>query len=158
MAEAPIKLIVPAELIFRDLALHTVAAACRLVGPVTTSTDLSRLDLHRPFDAEMVSAFSELFNNIVLHGHPDGLEGLIEVSMWPSEEELVIELRESGQPFDIDAVPKPKLDTLPEGGMGIHIAKSYLDTLNYISGSPNIWQLTKILKLAPFATSATPTT
>ena len=65
--------------------------------------------------------------------------------------DLVIEVRDQGHPFDIDGVaPLPQeLDeaTLPEGGMGIHIAKTMLDEMTYEPGPPNLWRLRKRLAM-----------
>ena len=61
----------------------------------------------------------------------------------------MIELTDHGAPFDINEVaPVPaELDeaTLPEGGMGIHIAKTMLDEMTYEPGPPNLWRLRKVL-------------
>ena len=38
--------------------------------------------------------------------------------------------------------------TLPEGGMGIHIAKTMLDEVIYEPGPPNLWRLIKRLDTA----------
>ena len=58
-------------------------------------------------------------------------------------------VKDHGKPFDIDGVaPLPaELDeeSLPEGGMGIHIAKTMLDEMTYEPGPPNLWRLLKRL-------------
>ncbi len=156
---ARIKLTVPGSLVFRDVAIRAVASACRLVrdGSVTSDQGLS-LDLAHEFDAHMVSAVSEIFNNIVIHGYrrsvldPDTSDlptnyatpaEAIEFEFILSSYQLEVIITDCGETFDITDVPSPELDKLPEGGMGIHIARSFVDELVYMGGSPNVWRLTK---------------
>ena len=65
------------------------------------------------------------------------------------EREIVIELKDHGRPFAMEEVPALPgdldADTLPEGGMGIHIAKTMLDEVTYEPGPPNLWSLCKRL-------------
>ena len=147
----PIRLTVPGSLRYRGLAVRVVAEAARLVSHSTQRDPKDPLDhdVHDPFDTAVVSAFSEIFNNVVVHAYQRKGGGTIEISINPSERELVIEVRDHGSPFDIDEVaPLPTeldVDTLPEGGMGIHIAKTMLDEMTYEPGPPNLWRLCKRL-------------
>jgi anti-sigma regulatory factor (Ser/Thr protein kinase) len=72
---------------------------------------------------------------------------VIELAITPGEGELLIELKDHGKTFDIDGVeplPEDMSDaSLPEGGMGIHIAKTMLDEVTYEPGPPNLWRLLK---------------
>jgi anti-sigma regulatory factor (Ser/Thr protein kinase) len=88
----------------------------------------------------------EIFNNVAIHAYHRKGGGTIEIAITPGERELTIEVRDHGSPFDIDEVaPLPDLDSehLPEGGMGIHIAKTMLDEMSYEPGPPNLWRLRK---------------
>jgi len=148
VAEAVIKLTVPGELAYRDVVIRTTAAACRLVrAGATQSSTLAPLDLSDDFDAELVSAVSEIFNNIVIHGQDEtgtrGAGSVIEFELRLSDLELEVVITDTGPAFDIDSVPSPELESLPEGGMGIHIARSCVDALDYTPGPPNRWRLTK---------------
>ncbi len=138
----------PASLRYRNLAVHCVTAACHLIGvdeAEMTSSDGSRLELSRDFDASFLSAFSEIFNNIVIHAYERSGEGEIRLELTPFADRLVVTIHDGGKAFDIDSIPPPQLDTLPEGGMGIHIARSCLDELDYTPGPPNRWRLIKYL-------------
>lgn len=144
MGTSAIRLVVPGDLRYRDLAIRTVAAACRLVGAEDGGAGgAERLDLRRRFDAEVVSAFSEIFNNIAIHGYAGGTTGDIVIEMSPRRDALDMTISDTGLPFDIDEIPTPELEQLPEGGMGIHIARACLDALDYTPGPPNVWRLTK---------------
>ncbi len=109
--------------------------------------DLLDQDVRHPFDTAVVSAFMEIFNNVAIHAYRRRGGGLINIALTPTEKELVIEIKDHGEAFDIEGVaPLPEeLDehTLPEGGMGIHIAKTMLDEVTYEPGPPNLWRLTK---------------
>lgn len=146
-SSSTIRLTVPAELRFRDVAIRTVTAVSRMVGHMDEEgrSASEELDLQRSFDAEIVSAFSELFNNIAIHGFDREGGGNVTIEMTPSNDDLVMRISDKGRSFDIDDVPSPKLDTLPEGGMGIHIARACVDQLDYSPGSPNEWRLHKSL-------------
>jgi serine/threonine-protein kinase RsbW len=148
MWQSTIRLTVPGTLEHRDLAVRVVAEACRLVSGGSTargdgdSVDVG-YDLRHPFDAAFVSAFAEIFNNIAIHAYAREGGGEVDIRIEASAEQLVLEVIDTGRPFDIDAVPEPALDELPEGGMGIHIARTMLDEVDYKAGPPNRWRLVK---------------
>jgi len=148
---ATIRLTVPGTLRYRAIAVRAVAEAARLVsGSAQRDPDdpLSN-DVRHPFDTAVVSAFMEIFNNVAIHAYKRKGGGSIEIVIAPNERELVIEVRDTGSPFDIDEVPplpsELDADSLPEGGMGIHIAKTMLDEMTYEPGPPNLWRLRKRL-------------
>ncbi len=149
MASCPtIRLTVPGVLAYRGVAVRVVAEACRLVsappaeGASPAAID-AHFDLHDPFDAEFVSAFAEIFNNIAIHAYRRAGGGDIDLAIEIAEQSLTVEIRDTGMPFDIAAVQRPDLDSLPEGGMGIHIARALLDEVDYEPGPPNLWRLVK---------------
>jgi anti-sigma regulatory factor (Ser/Thr protein kinase) len=150
---APIRLCVPGTLRYRAIAVRVVAEAARLVSRSVPRDpdDPLGYDVRDPFDTAVVSAFAEIFNNVAIHAYQNdhAQSGLIELAITPDDLELVIEVTDTGRPFDIDEVPPlpDPLDTeaLPEGGMGIHIAKTMLDEMTYEPGPPNLWRLCKRL-------------
>jgi len=151
---APIRLTVPGMLRYRAIAVRVVAEAARLVSgsALRDATDALDSDVRDPFDLAVVSAFAEIFNNVAIHAYQRKGGGTIEIAITPGDRELTIEVRDTGRPFDIDEVaPLPtELDeaSLPEGGMGIHIAKTMLDEMIYEPGPPNLWRLCKRLPAA----------
>lgn len=148
-----VRLTCPADLRYRDVAVRAVAEACRLVSRsryahgshprASSATTSDTLDLSDRFAAEVVSAVSEIFNNIAIHGYGGEGSGDVTLEMRISGDRLVIVISDEGSAFDPSAVPLPELDALPEGGMGIHIAKACMDELDYTPGPPNVWRLTK---------------
>jgi serine/threonine-protein kinase RsbW len=148
-----IRLSLPADLRYRDVAVRAVAEACRLVSRsryahgssprVHAATTTQTLDLSDRFAAEVVSAVSEIFNNIAIHGYGGDGSGDVTLEMRIRGDRLVIVISDLGSAFDPSQVPLPELDSLPEGGMGIHIARACMDELDYTPGPPNVWRLTK---------------
>lgn len=151
---APIRLTVPGMLRYRAIAVRVVAEAARLVSASAQRdpTDLLDNDVRDPFDFAVVSAFAEIFNNVAIHAYQRKGGGMIDIAITPGDRELVIEVKDTGRAFDIDEVPPLPSDldeaSLPEGGMGIHIAKTMLDEMTYEPGPPNLWRLCKRLPAA----------
>jgi anti-sigma regulatory factor (Ser/Thr protein kinase) len=151
---APIRLTVPGMLRYRAIAVRVVAEAARLVSSSVQRdpTDLLDNDVRDPFDLAVVSAFAEIFNNVAIHAYQRKGGGVIDIAITPGDRELVIEVQDTGRAFDIDEVPPLPSDldeaSLPEGGMGIHIAKTMLDEMTYEPGPPNLWRLCKRLPAA----------
>jgi len=149
-----IRLTMPADLRYRDVAVRAVAEACRLVSRNRyahgshprvhhSATTTQTLDLSDRFAAEVVSAVSEIFNNIAIHGYGGEGTGDVTLEMRIRGDRLVIVISDQGSAFDPSQVPLPELDALPEGGMGIHIARACMDELDYTPGPPNVWRMTK---------------
>jgi serine/threonine-protein kinase RsbW len=146
---SPIRVIVPARLRYREVVLRAVAGACRLVGergrpPLSVQESI---DLSERFDAALVSAVSEIFNNIVIHGHGGGdVDADVVIGIGAGNQCICLRITDTGEPFDDRAIPRPDLRSLPEAGMGLYIARSCLDELEYRPGPPNLWHLTKCMK------------
>lgn len=145
-------MVLPGALVCRPLAVRVVAEACRLVSspqPHAEAVDLSSAgyDLRNRFDIDFISAFMEIFNNIAVHAYRRTGNGDVEIAIGVHPGELVVELKDFGVPFDLSTVPEPALDELPEGGMGIHIARTMLDEMAYEPGPPNLWRMIK--RIAP---------
>jgi serine/threonine-protein kinase RsbW len=138
-----IRLRVPGALKYRDLAVRAVAAACKLVGTVENGTGPMRLN--REFDDQVVSAFSEAFNNAALHSYRGRSPGDVEIELDVGADSLTIRIIDYGNSFDIRDVPEPNLDELPESGLGIFIIKSFMDEVTYQAGAPNVLSMIKRL-------------
>ncbi|CAN5912065.1 hypothetical protein BH11MYX2_BH11MYX2_01080 [soil metagenome] len=144
-------LTIPGALRYRAVAVRVVAEAARLVSGSARhdETDLDEHDVRDPFDTAVVSAFMEIFNNVAIHAYHREESGRIEITITTRDRELVIELADTGKPFDprqVPELPNPAevdIAALPEGGMGLHIAKLMLDDVSYQPGPPNKWRLAK---------------
>ena len=129
-----VRLTVPGSLHYRDVAVRTVSSVCKLVQGTRDGVD-----------HEIVSAFSEAFNNVVIHGYEGGLVREIEIEVVLGESSITVHLRDFGKSFDFSSVPLPSLDDLPESGLGVFIIRSFMDDVRYVSGSPNVLSMTKRL-------------
>jgi serine/threonine-protein kinase RsbW len=136
---------VPGTLRYRDVALRSVSAACKLVGGEGKRLEAARRQLHE----EMLSAAGEAFNNVAIHGYRGLPVGNIEFQIETDGREIVLRLMDHGRSFDAASAPMPVLDELPEGGFGLYIIKSFVDSIAYEAGQqgkPNVLTLRKRLK------------
>jgi len=122
---------VPGALVYRDLAVRAVQAACKLVG---------RLD--GSFDDQVVSAFSEAFNNAALHSYKDR-PGEIDIEIELTDNAITLRISDEGEGYDPEKVPAPDLAALPESGMGLYIIRSFMDEVVYKPGKPNVLTMSK---------------
>jgi serine/threonine-protein kinase RsbW len=129
-----IRATLPSRLEYRDLAIRLVASACKLLPGGGDD-----------FSNEVVSAFSEALNNVVMHGGGSP-EDTIEIEIDVGDGRFTLRLTDEGTPFDPEAVPVPDLDTLPESGLGVFIIRSFMDDVRYAPGPPNTLAMTKVLK------------
>lgn len=136
-----ISLEVPGRLECRDIVLRTVSAACKLVIPDTTP----RKARHSEFAAHVVSAVGEAYNNIVLHGYAGRDPGTVQLQIESTHEWMRIMIKDTGASFDPSEAAPPKLDTLPESGLGVFIIRSFIDEVTYVAGPPNVLTLVKRL-------------
>jgi len=131
----------------RALVLRSVSAACKRAT--------SRVDEpeSNDFRAQVVSAVSEAFNNIVLHSYAGRDDGVVEMDIQTLPDHISIEFRDWGDSFDPDSVPPPNFDQLPESGLGVYIMKTLME-LRYAPGQPNVLTLSK--KIPPGYRRSTP--
>jgi serine/threonine-protein kinase RsbW len=114
---------VPARLQYRDAVRAFIDHICRqLVG----RRYLTEKEAHG-----VVSAFVEAFNNAVIHAYDGHAAGPIEVAMSVDPRHLQVEVRDAGRTFVPEDVPEPDLDSLPEGGLGLFIIRSFMDDVRY---------------------------
>ena len=80
-------------------------------------------------------ALDELLTNAVAHGFRDGLAHEVLVDIERTAEELRLEIRDDGVPFDPTAIPSPDveadLETRHVGGLGMHFVKTLAREVSY---------------------------
>ena len=130
---------VPGKIECRDLVLRTVSSACKLIIPDSGP----RSSRYSEFHAHMVSAVSEAYNNIVLHGYAGRANGSVKMQIENCSEWMRIVLKDSGSSFDPFQAPSPDLEALPESGLGVFIMRSFVDEVKYVAGPPNFLTLLK---------------
>jgi serine/threonine-protein kinase RsbW len=119
--------------LYRHLAIRLVSTACK-VGAFAGDD----------FEAEVVSACGEAFNNIAIHGYPGREPGHVTIDVAWDRDRLAITFVDDGIAFDPRSAAPPDLDDLPERGMGLFIIRTCVDELDYRPGPPNVLCLVKL--------------
>lgn len=97
----------------------------------------------RMFRHEIVTAFGEAFNNIVIHAYRDRSDGMLDVEADLGPDGMTLRLIDTGRAIDLGGVTPPDLDTMPERGMGVYMIYALVDEVSYQGGTPNVLSLTK---------------
>lgn len=120
---------------YRDLVLRVVAASCKLVRRADELQDTGQdtLESHDEFEAQVISAFGEAFNNIAIHGYADH-PGEVRMEIETEQDAITIRVFDDGRTFDPTRVALPQ--ALPESGMGLYIIRSFMDEVTYQPGNP----------------------
>lgn len=126
-----------ASLDHRPLAIDLIST---LVGHVESAD--------RMFRHEIVTAFGEAFNNIVIHGYRDQLDGTLDVEVELRPDGMTLRLIDTGHSVDFGGLNPPDLDSMPERGMGVFMIHALVDEVGYRGGAPNVLSLTKRTKSA----------
>src|SRR5690606_8556094 len=121
-----------ATLDHRPLAIDLVST---LVGHVPGAD--------RMFRHEIVTAFGEAFNNIVIPDYFDRADGVLEVEVDLASDEMTLRLIDTGKAVDFGGLNPPDLDSMPERGMGVYMIHALVDEVVYRGGQPNVLSLTK---------------
>lgn len=115
----------PARLQYRDAARDFLSVTCAQL--------IRERNLPSDVHDKLVSAFVEAFNNAVMHGgaaedEPEQVSIVFQIS----DDMMSVEITGRGPEFDLDNVPEPELDLLPERGMGIFIIKNFMDRVRCV--------------------------
>jgi serine/threonine-protein kinase RsbW len=122
----------PALIRYRPIAIELIGALLRHVD-----------DADQDFRNEMVTAFGEAFNNIVLHGYRGRLDGILEIEAEMTPDQIRLCLLDQGHEVDFGSVQVPDLASMPESGMGVFMMHALVDEVDYRGGSPNMLSLIK---------------
>lgn len=77
------------------------------------------------------AAIDELLANVVMHGDDGDDAHAMAAKVSCSDEAIVVELIDNGRPFDPVAHEPPDLPGLRVGGVGIRLAKHWVDEMRY---------------------------
>jgi serine/threonine-protein kinase RsbW len=89
--------------------------------------------------AEIELCAVEAMNNIIEHAYGSRPGESFELSGWLQESELILELRDEGQPLPegamsgatLPALDPGQIPSLPEGGWGLYILRELMDEVSY---------------------------
>ena len=84
----------------------------------------------------IVLALEEVATNVVRHGGGEQGTSEIEIEVVSTDEEVRVEVRDSGKPFDpFHDAPEPDIDAALEdrtiGGLGVHFMRVLMDEASY---------------------------
>ena len=95
----------------------------------------ARLGLPARLVQQTVLALDELVTNLVSYGYEPEARGRIAIRLAVEGDRLTAEIVDDARPFDPLAVPPPDtmrpLEDRPVGGLGIHLARSVMDSVRY---------------------------
>lgn len=97
----------------------------------------------------IVLAIDEMCSNLMIHAHHCNPDHTIELCILePQKRQLVFEIIDDGNVFDINDFNEPKMDNLihekRKGGLGIRLVKSIMDKVEYLTREgKNVCRLTK---------------
>jgi anti-sigma regulatory factor (Ser/Thr protein kinase) len=117
----------------------TLELGNRLQDLIPTLNELESLLLKESLPRAVVNELrliaEEGISNIILYAYESGEERRIEVTVSCDGEEVRLELRDDGKPFNPLDAPNPDLDApleaRPEGGLGIYLMRSLTDEMSY---------------------------
>jgi serine/threonine-protein kinase RsbW len=121
-----------AQLEYRPLAIDLVSA---LIAQVPTAD--------RDFRNDLVTAFGEAFNNIVIHGYKGRTDGVVDLEADIAPDHIILRICDTGREVEFTEVEPPDFDSLPEGGLGVFMIHALVDEVVYRGGSPNVLLLKK---------------
>ena len=93
-------------------------------------------------------SLEEVLTNIIKYAYNDNDEHTILVRLYLNRGRAYIEVEDDGKPFNPLAVEPPDIhkpiDERPIGGLGIHLVKNHMDSLDYRrNGNRNLLIMTK---------------
>ncbi len=143
-----IRLSVPGALPYRDVVLRVVASSCKLLLARHPETQkASHEDHDDELAMQVVSAVSEVFNNIAIHGYENRPPGRVELEIEIEDHQITLRVSDTGNSYDLASIKAPELEQLPESQMGLFIVRSFMDEVRYEpgdgAGTPNVLTLIK---------------
>ncbi len=90
---------------------------------------------------------TEATANAIRHATDNDPKDSVRITIYITENELNIKVYDHGQGFDLETVPIPDFDHPKEGGMGLFLIRTLMDTVRYTrEENCNILEIIKYLK------------
>lgn len=74
---------------------------------------------------------TEAMANAIDHSASSHADQTVRVCIFIEENDLCVRVYDHGQGFDIDLVPEPDLEVLPERGRGLFLIRTLMDAVSY---------------------------
>lgn len=136
-----IQLIIPAEYRYLHLISTVIETLLQENAQILQITE----GITEEFIYFVKLATHEICNNIVEHAYEERA-GTVRVNAVVDQENslIVIEIDDTGRPFDSSEAHEPTLEEAQEKGYGLFLAKELMDDVTYSRhATGNHWQLTK---------------
>ena len=106
----------------------------------------AQLDHETTFNLNL--ALEEAVSNVILYAYPEGTDNVIDIDATADGKSVSFVITDSGKPFDPTTKEEVDIDAKmadrPIGGLGIHLVRTIMDTVNYErKGEKNIFTITK---------------
>ena len=106
------------------------------LAPVTVflEEELDKAEASPKLMVTFAVALEELFVNVAHYAYPDS-KGTVKIGIDTSGDSIVVQLTDSGIPFNPVAMPDPDITESAEerkiGGLGIYMVKKSMDSMTY---------------------------
>ena len=89
-----------------------------------------------PCDRELLAYYlnlvlTEAMVNAIQHALPSANKNTVKVCIHIDDSDLIVQVYDHGQGFDLNSVPSPKMEDLCESGRGIFFIRSFMDGVSY---------------------------
>jgi len=114
--------------------LESLAAVSEFVAQTGQTLGLEPEQTHR-----LQLAADEACTNLILHGQVAESHGerMITLDLCRTRDRCILTLRDHGRPFDLTALPAPRLKTdlrrRRPGGLGVYLIRTLMDEVTYRS-------------------------
>ena len=113
-------------------------------------TDILSISQISEQDSQMITlAIDEACSNIIKHGYKNNYNQKIDITVDLKTELLTITIIDEGIKFNIHSIEPRDVSKIRPGGLGIHIIKQVMDSVEYRQTSDGLNKVTLIKKLLP---------
>jgi len=95
---------------------------------------------------QLILAVNEAAMNIIQHAYRDTPTGEIILEIHNNGTELVFRLLDFAAPVDSTAFQPRDLDEVRPGGLGLHLIRTVMDTVEYLPPPPGVGNLLQLRK------------
>ncbi len=139
VSNRPIVIHLPSSPSYLPVMRAMLGKLCELVG------------FDRETAGAVILSVDEALTNIIKHAYGGAEDGVIDIELAPvgeTEPEAVkISLRDYGPGVDLKKIKSRDLDDVRPGGLGVHIIKKCMDTVEYAPADGGGTLLTMVKKL-----------
>ena len=95
----------------------------------------------------IILAVDEACSNKIKHGYKNDYNQKIDLFIKVETKSVTISIIDNGSKFDINSIKPRDVDDIKPGGLGIHIIKKVMDSVEYSKTSQGFNKITMVKKL-----------